>query len=66
MLEIVKDYTDDGIGDFVRCVDCGELQVIQIGGTCCGRCESENLQWEDEDNQEVDTDYLDSQGYIIE
>ena len=44
----VKVYADcldgDNRGDLVRCSDCGELMLIQIGGTACGECESENLQ----------------------
>lgn len=49
MGEIVRVYTDclnaEGCGDFVRCMDCRELMLMQIGGTACGECESENLQW---------------------
>lgn len=70
MGEIVKVYTDcldlDGIGDFVRCSDCGELMLMQIGGTACGVCESENLQWADEEHQECSIENLKQLGYIID
>ena len=41
MKEIVKVYTEclnaNHLGDFVRCSDCGELMLMQIGGTACGK-----------------------------
>ena len=70
MKEIVKVYTEclneDGVGDFVRCSDCGELMLMQVGGTACGNCESENLQWADEEHQECSTEELESMEYIID
>lgn len=33
--EIVRVYTEEESGDFVRCSDCGELQLMQLGGTVC-------------------------------
>ena len=45
--EEVTVYVDclsiDYRGDLVRCIDCGELMLMNIGGTVCGECESENL-----------------------
>lgn len=68
--EIVRVYTDclnsDGYGDFVRCMDCGELMLMQFGGTACGSCESENLSWADENHQECSIEELENMGYIIE
>lgn len=72
--EVVRVYEDclnlDGLGDFVRCADCGELQLIQLGGTACGSCESENLMWyEDEEGNRIDetTDNrLEEMGFILE
>ena len=72
--EVIKVYTDclnlDGVGDFVRCSDCGELQLIQLGGTVCGSCESENLQWYEDENgdeiQEISVTELEQMGFIIE
>ena len=62
-------YTDclneDNRGDLVRCSDCGELMLIQIGGTSCGECESENLQWYDDDRQEWSIEELVEEGFII-
>jgi len=66
--EIVRIYTDDELGDFVRCVDCGCVQLIQIGGTACGECEGENLMWASEDNQlqEMTIEDLKNLGCIVE
>ena len=62
-MEEVKVYVDcldgDNRGDLVRCSDCGELMLIQIGGTACGECESENLQW-------YDDNYYDNGAYLYE
>ncbi len=70
MGEIVRVYTDclntDGRGDFVRCSDCGELMLMQLGGTTCRECESENLQWADEKHQECSIEELEQLGYIVE
>lgn len=43
--ETVYDYLDIDIeyGDLIRCQECGDLQLIQEGGTACGNCESENI-----------------------
>lgn len=69
MNEIVKVYTDllgvNGMGDFVRCSDCGELMLTQIGATVCGECGSENLEWVNEACQECSMGCLESFGYIL-
>ncbi len=48
MGEIVRVSADslsaNGRGDFVRCLDCGELMLMQLGGTVCRECERGNLQ----------------------
>jgi RecJ-like exonuclease len=72
--EIVRVYEDclnvDGLGDFVQCADCGELQLIQLGGTACGSCESENLMWyEDKEGNRIDeitNSELEQMGFIVE
>jgi len=68
--EVVKVYTDclnaDGSGDFVRCSNCGELMLMQHGGTVCGVCESENLTWAVESKQEWTDQELEAAGYIVE
>ncbi len=68
-MEEVKVYVDclnkEHIGDFVRCADCGELMLMQIGGTACGECESENLQWYDENKPEWTVEELKGAGFII-
>lgn len=68
-MEEVKVYADclnmDYKGDLVRCMDCGELMLIQIGGTACGECESENLQWYDENRPEWTIEELEENGFIV-
>lgn len=67
--EIVYVYTDclnlDHVGDFVRCMSCGALMLMQIGGTACGVCEGENLEWVNETKQEWSYEELEEAGYII-
>ena len=67
-MEEVKVYVDcldrDSRGDLVRCSDCGELMLIQIGGTACGECESENLQWYDDNKPEWTIAELKEAGFI--
>ena len=69
MNEIVKVYTEclnaDGYGDFVKCNDCEELMLIQIGGTACGNCEGEDLEWADAEHQECSIEELKQLGYAI-
>ena len=68
-MEEVKVYVDcldgDNRGDLVRCSDCGELMLIQIGGTACGECESENLQWYDDNRPEWTIAELEEAGFIV-
>ena len=68
-MEEVKVYIDclnaDYRGDFVRCVDCGELMLIQIGGTACGECESENLIFYDNNKPEWTIEELEKAGFIL-
>lgn len=68
-MEEVKVYVDcldgDNRGDLVRCSDCGELMLIQIGGTACGECESENLQWYDDNKPEWTIAELEEAGFIV-
>lgn len=67
--EEVKVYidclNDDQRGDLVRCVDCGELMLIQIGGTVCGECGSEHLEWYDYLFPEWTIDELRNREFII-
>lgn len=68
-MEEVKVYVDcldgDSRGDLVRCSDCGELMLIQIGGTACGECESENLQWYDDNRPEWTIAELEEAEFIV-
>lgn len=69
MLEEVKVYVNclntDNRGDLVRCSDCGELMLMQIGGTSCGECESENLMWYDKNRPEWTIEELEEAGFIV-
>ena len=68
-MEEVKVYVDcldgENRGDLVRCSDCGELMLIQIGGTACGECASENLQWYDDNRHEWTITELEEAGFIV-
>ncbi len=68
-MEEVKVYVDclnmNHSGDLVRCMDCGEVMLIQLGGTSCGECESENIQWYDEDKPEWTMEELEKEGFIV-
>lgn len=68
-MEEIKVYVEclneEHRGDFVRCVDCGELMLIQIGGTACGECESENLRWYDDNKPEWTIEELEEKGFTI-
>lgn len=55
----------DGSGDFVRCSDCGSLILMQLGGTSCGNCGSENLEWFDSNKPEWTVEELEQSGFII-
>lgn len=55
----------DGYGDFVKCNDCGNLSIIQLGGTVCPHCSSENLSWADDDHEECHPVDLERMGYRI-
>lgn len=69
MMKEVKVYLDclnlDNRGDLVRCVDCEELMLMRVGGTACGECDSNNLEWYDENKPEWTIDELEKAGFII-
>lgn len=52
-------------GDFVRCMDCGKLMLIELGGTACKECKSENLKWYDEDKPEWTIEELEKNGFEV-
>lgn len=60
-----KHLNADGYGDFIRCTDCGKLQLVRMGTIQCSACKSKDLAWCDEDHQECDVDELVRQGYTI-
>lgn len=55
----------DGYGDFIKCLDCKKLQLVQFGAVQCGACKSENLLWCEAGHPECDADELIRQGYTI-
>lgn len=68
-MEEVKVYVDclnaDYRGDLVRCVDCGELMLIQLGGTICGECGNKHLEWYDYNYPEWTIEELEQKGFIV-
>lgn len=40
--------------DFIRCLDCNYIGLIELGGEKCPKCNNINLTWADYNNQEVD------------
>ena len=65
-VKVCVDLLDgDCRGDFVKCVDCDELMLLEIGGTACLECESENLLWFDEDKPEWTVEELEEAGFTI-
>lgn len=67
--EIVNVYSNalnaDRIGDFVKCCDCGTLQLIRLGGNKCAKCGRENLQWADKEHLECKPEDLEQAGYTV-
>lgn len=55
----------DGYGDFIRCIDCGKLQLVQFGTARCSSCKSENLIWCNIKQPECDISELIQQGYMV-
>jgi rRNA maturation endonuclease Nob1 len=43
--------------DLIKCVDCGKINKIEIGGEFCPDCGSSHLLWANEENKEVDDNY---------
>jgi len=68
--EIVRIYTDgeegEETGHFVKCNDCGELQLISKSKKICGKCAGENLTWVKEDMKIVTPEDIESFGYNLE
>lgn len=62
---IYTECLSNNMGDFVKCSDCETLMLMQLGGTACGECESENLGWVDETKPEWSYEEIENAGYII-
>lgn len=41
--------------DFIKCIDCGYIGLVEYGSEECPKCGNHNLSWVDYNNQEVDT-----------
>lgn len=52
-------------GDFVRCVNCGETMLVNLGEDTCPRCKKDALVWVDSEHPEVSADELEEYGYIV-
>lgn len=55
----------DGYGDFIRCLDCGRLMLVEAGDENCALCGSENLQWAEDEYEEADVAAIESLGYSV-
>lgn len=62
-------YTDklnaDRYRDFVKCTNCGKLQLTSLGVESCGECKGNHLMWADGEQQECGIDTLVRQGYKV-
>lgn len=56
----------DGIGDFVKCLNCGALLLVVIGEDTCPKCKDEMLTWADKKHQECSVEELEQMGYEVE
>jgi len=69
-MEVVRIYTDgsegEEIGYFMKCNDCGELQLIARNKKKCKKCRGENLMWVKEDMIEVTPEEVENIGYDLE
>lgn len=55
MKELKRKYPDE-IGDAIKCFDCGEYSLLDIGGEQCLKCSSKNLTWINIDEPEMGED----------
>jgi len=66
----VRVYTDgsegEEIGCFVKCNDCGKLQLVSKHKKVCGNCTSDNLVWVKDDKKEVTPEELEVEGFDLE
>ena len=52
-------------GDFVKCVNCGKLMLVNIGEDNCPECGKESLVFVDNDNPEYTRFQLEELGYTL-
>lgn len=68
--EIVRIYTDgregEEIGHFIRCSDCGQIQLISKSSKQCGKCASKNIIWVEENKKVVSPEDIEDMGYDLE
>ena len=63
MEKTVKQYVREG--DFIKCVDCEQAMLVEIGTDRCPKCGSQNLMWMDEAHPECDVADLEEMGYRV-
>ena len=67
---LVRVYTDGSEGEetghFVKCNDCGEVQLISKSKKKCERCGSEKLEWIKEDMKVITPEDIEQMGYDLE
>ena len=62
----VDTYVGNGLGDFVRCNNCGAVMLVPCGTDICPDCDTEGcLSWVDENRQEQRLSELLNTGYTV-
>ena len=67
---VLDERTDANIsldkGDFVRCVNCGRLMLVDVGETFCPECCKDNLMWVSDNKEEISDDFFnDNDNYTL-
>lgn len=64
MPQVIVDVCCD-IGDLVKCTHCEKVMLINLGGTKCIECGSDDLQWYDLNRSEWTVEELIKHGFAI-
>lgn len=66
--EIVRIYTDGSEleGQFVKCTDCGVLQLVSMSQKKCENCGNDTITLVNEDIKEISPEKLEEIGYELE
>jgi hypothetical protein len=59
---VLDERTDANIsldkGDFVKCIDCGRLMLVNVGEGICPECCGDNLIWASDNKEEISEDFF--------